>query len=186
MDNIETIVKAKSFLLQGKIILYPTDTIWGIGCDATNSEAIIKINTLKERHSNQPLLILVSDTDMLKHYVEDIPVFVLKQLNTFTQPTTIIYPNAKNLPNILLGKNCSIGIRVIKHHIITKLIAQFGRPLVSTSANKTGKTAPQTFDEIDHTILNQVDYVFQPNMKFCKKIPSDIFRIEKETLIKIR
>ncbi len=186
MDTSDTIQKALSFLSRGKIILYPTDTIWGIGCDATNEKAIRKVNELKDRKPNQPLLILVSDTDMLQYYVEEMPAFVLEQLGSFPRPTTIIYPKAKNLPVSLLGDNSSIGIRIVDHHLITKLIAEYGKPLVSTSANKSGTPAPRSFNEINKLLLHKVDYCFPLNIETYQKSPSDIYKIEGEKLIKIR
>ena len=175
-------------LKKGQVILYPTDTIWGIGCDATNEKAIVRINAIKKRQQGQPLTILVSDVEMLKNYVEEVPAFIYEQLNLFTKPTTIIYSHAKNLPNSLLGNDNSVGIRVVKdYRFLNQVIKRFSKPLVSTSANVSGQPAPQKFNDILPGIIKRVDYVVPRQFEISgKKQASDIYKISGNHLIKIR
>ncbi len=146
-------------LSNGGVILYPTDTIWGLGCDATNEEAIKRIIKIKGRDSSKNLLILVKDEKMLRSYVEDIPPAALELLRSAPQPTTIIYPKAKNLPIHLLSNSESIGIRIPKHDYCQRLLGEFAKPIVSTSANPSGQPSPECFSQIDSRILESVDYV---------------------------
>ena len=146
-------------LREGGILLYPTDTIWGIGCDATDEQAVARLNKIKKRKEGQPLLILVASLEMLQSYVDKVPSFVLQRLKQFSYPVTIIYPNAKNLPDNLLAQDGSIGIRIVKHPFATRLIELFGKPVVSTSANFSGEPAPGSFSDISMKLIVQVDYV---------------------------
>lgn len=177
-----------NILKNGEVILYPTDTIWGIGCDATNEKAIARVNAIKKRPQGQPLTILVSNVEMLKNYVEEVPVFIYKQLNLFTKPVTIIYPHAKNLPVNLLADDYSVGIRIVKDYpFLNQVITLFNKPLVSTSANLAGQPTPQQFDDIPLEIIRQVDYVVprQYEMGGIKQA-SDIYKISGNELIKVR
>ncbi len=146
-------------LSNGGVILYPTDTIWGLGCDATNEAAIRRIIKIKGRDSGKNLLILVKDEEMLRSYVEYIPQQALQLLHFSNQPTTIIYPKAKNLPIHLLSNSESIGIRIPKHDFCQSLLAEFGKPIVSTSANFSTQPSPCCFSQIDSRLLELVDYV---------------------------
>lgn len=152
-------MKETDVLKVGGVILYPTDTVWGLGCDATNEESIKRIIEIKGRDSGKNLLILVKDEDMLKDYVEHIPEKALDVLRTAIQPTTIIYPKAKNLPIHLLSGNESIGIRIPNHEFCQRLLSEYGKPIVSTSANISGEPTPLCFSQIDNRILKAVDYV---------------------------
>lgn len=181
---LETI---EAVLNRSGIILYPTDTVWGIGCDATNATAIEKLYALKKRKKEQPLIILVSSIDMLKEYVEDIPVFVLDFLNTLKKPTTIIYPKAKKLPDILLSSDKSIGIRLVQKYIIHDIILKFGKPIVSTSANFSGKPVPKNYKSIDSELITLVDFVVPEKYDISENVkPSDIYKIVDDKLIQIR
>jgi len=142
----------------GGIILYPTDTIWGIGCDATNKDAVEKVYLLKNRPDNKSLIILLADERDLLSYVSapDMEIFVY--LNTVQKPTTVIYDGAIGLADNVINEDGSIGIRIVKDAFCKHLIKRLGKPLVSTSANIAGKPAPQVFKEIDPLILHGVDY----------------------------
>ena len=155
-DKIEDII---TILENGGIILYPTDTIWGIGCDALNEEAVQKIYTLKSRPQDKPLTVLVHSIEMLKKYVPEIHPRI-ETLHTYhTQPLTVVYENAIEFPDLLLGENNSAGIRIVKDEFCHALIRSFGRPIVSTSANISNEAFPNNFGEISSPILEGVDYV---------------------------
>ncbi len=143
----------------GGTILYPTDTVWGIGGDATNPSVIDKIDKIKAREKGKSYLILVNDYKMLQDYVEEIPPEVWELLEKSIRPTTFIFPNPKNLPPEILAEDGSIAIRVIKKGFAHDLIKNIGKPLISTSANLTGKPTPSSFQEIEPQILQNVDYV---------------------------
>ncbi|MCD8437172.1 threonylcarbamoyl-AMP synthase [Tenacibaculum dicentrarchi] len=148
-----------SFLKTGKTILYPTDTVWGIGCDATNFEAVQKIYQLKNREESKSLIILVDSVEMLKKYVHAVSETVLNILKITEKPTTIIYPNPKNLAKNTIASDNTIAIRIPKDDFCLQLIKAFGKPIVSTSANVSGEPTPKTFSEISTAILQSVDYV---------------------------
>ncbi|MCD8414663.1 threonylcarbamoyl-AMP synthase [Tenacibaculum dicentrarchi] len=148
-----------SFLKTGKTILYPTDTVWGIGCDATNFEAVQKVYQLKNREESKSLIILVDSVEMLKKYVDAVSETVLNILKITEKPTTIIYPNPKNLAKNTIASDNTIAIRIPKDDFCLQLIKAFGKPIVSTSANVSGEPTPKTFSEISTAILQSVDYV---------------------------
>ncbi|SOU86562.1 L-threonylcarbamoyladenylate synthase [Tenacibaculum dicentrarchi] len=148
-----------SFLKIGKTILYPTDTVWGIGCDATNFEAVQKVYQLKNREESKSLIILVDSVEMLKKYVDAVSETVLNILKITEKPTTIIYPNPKNLAKNTIASDNTIAIRIPKDDFCLQLIKAFGKPIVSTSANVSGEPTPKTFSEISTAILQSVDYV---------------------------
>ena len=171
------IIKAKEVVLNGGIILYPTDTIWGIGCSAMNESAIKKIFRIKRRENNKLLISLVSSIEMLERYVKNLPEYVLNYLYD-ESPTTIVYPKVTGLSQILCGKNESIAIRLVKDNFCKALINQINAPLISTSANLTGNPFPKKFKEIDKKIINEVDYVVNfddSNLKKSK--PSRIIKL---------
>jgi len=171
----------------GGVILYPTDTIWGIGGDATNIEVINKVYQIKEREPDKSLLILVDSYQMLQNYVKGIPIEIWEILEKSIEPTTIIYPQPKNLPTELLAADGSIAIRVVKKGFAKDLIKATGKPLISTSANLSGQTTPANFDEIDPIILQRVDYVVNLHRKSSPAKPSKIIKwTEKNGLEIIR
>ena len=182
----QDIFYTKKILGEGGVILYPTDTVWGIGCDATNPQAIERLNKIKNRKKGQPLIILVSDLAMLMQYVETVPYFVLDYFKENKQPTTVIYPNPKDLPDNLLAGDGSIGIRIIKKSFTQKLIHSFKKPLVSTSANISGQPTPASFKEISREMMAQVDYVVPEREGNFSDKPSTILKIEDGRLVKIR
>lgn len=171
-------------LERGEVILYPTDTVWGLGCDARNSETIKKLYRIKERDSNKPMLCMVSDMEMLKQYV-DVRPEVAAYLNNISRPTTVIYPEVKGLPSKLLALDGSIAIRIVNDPFCTPLIKTFGAPIVSTSANKSQHPNPSSFEEIEDSILERVDYIV--NLQSEKKLepPSRLVKIAKDGSINI-
>lgn len=183
----EDINQCITVLEQGGLILYPTDTIWGIGCDAQNESAVEKIFRLKQREDSKSLIILLSGRGELHNYIEHIPANISDQLSN-ENPTTIIYPGGKNVAGKVLGKDGSIAIRLVKDSFCTSLIKQFGRAIISTSANISGMASPRIFNEIQDEIKNGVDYIvtYRREDEQIKK-PSTIFKIETDgRLILIR
>ncbi|MCG6189088.1 L-threonylcarbamoyladenylate synthase [Maribellus maritimus] len=153
--------KALEVLKSGGIILYPTDTIWGIGCDATNPEAVTRIYNIKKREDSKSMLVLMENPALLDRYVDDVPEVAWDLVEITTTPLTVIYPNAKNLASNLIAEDGSIGIRFTKEEFTSQLLQRFRRPLVSTSANISGEKSPAFFDEISEEIKDQVDYIVE-------------------------
>ena len=154
----EEIRKTQEVLKNGGIILYPTDTIWGLGCDATNPEAVRRIYEIKKRADNKSMLVLLDDAGKIASYA-DIPDIALDLIEVTDKPTTIIYPNAKRLAPDLIAEDGTIGIRITREEFTQSLLYRFNRPLVSTSANISGEPSPRFFNEISETIRNAVDYI---------------------------
>lgn len=155
----EDLKKAIEVLRNGGIILYPTDTIWGIGCDATNADAVKRIYELKRRADNKSMLVIVGNVAMAERYVEAIPDVAYDLMDVAVSPLTIIYDNATGLAPNLLGENNSIGIRVTHERFSAELCKRFRKPIVSTSANISGEKSAASFSEISETIKSGVDYV---------------------------
>jgi L-threonylcarbamoyladenylate synthase len=155
---IEDINVAVQVLKKGGVILYPTDTIWGIGCDATNPEAVDKIYAIKQRSDARSMLVLLDDAAGLERYLQEVPEIAWDMIELSDEPLTIIFPGAKNLAKNLVPPDGTIGIRVVRDEFCRKLIRQFRKPIVSTSANISGKSWPENFDAIDPVILQRVDY----------------------------
>ncbi len=153
------LLKALDTLRAGGLILYPTDTIWGIGCDATNPEAVEKVYRLKGRGQDKSLIVLLDSEDKLQGYVSDIPEVAYQLIEYTERPLTIVYSGAKNLAPNLLAADGSVGIRIVKHTFCEQLLQRFRKPIVSTSANISGMPAPKNFDEIQQEIMDGVDYV---------------------------
>lgn len=143
----------------GGTILYPTDTIWGLGCDATNAEPVSKIYRIKKRIGSKSQIILLDSPEKLELYVENIPTITWDLLKNVDTPLTIIYPKGRNLANNILGEDGSIAIRIVHHEFCRELIREFGKPVVSTSANPSGGANPHTFNEINPEIIKQADYI---------------------------
>lgn len=146
-------------LNRGGTILYPTDTIWGIGCDASNPEAVKKVYDIKQRDDSKALIVLIDHADHLDHYVVDVPSMARELIDVAVKPLTIIFEGAFNVARNLLGENDSLGIRIPQETFSHKLCAAFGKPIVSTSANVSGLNSPQSFNDIDDVIKQKVDYV---------------------------
>ena len=165
-------------LRSGGTILYPTDTIWGIGCDATNFVAVENVYKLKHRVESKSLIVLLNDETKLPDYVEKVPDISFDLINSLDKPTTIIYSKAKNLASNVIAQDGSIAIRVTKDQFCRDLIKLFGKPIVSTSANVSGDPSPVIYRDVPDDILNGVDYIvnlFQNRMNSPK--PSTIIRL---------
>jgi len=141
------------------LILYPTDTVWGLGCDATNEEAVKKVYALKERSESKSLVVLVDSLDMLNEYIKYIPEEALRLLNSLEKPTTIIYEHKQGLAKNMIAADNTIAVRIPNHQFCKNLVSEFGKPIVSTSANKSGSETPKSFSEIDPAIIEGVDYI---------------------------
>lgn len=172
-------------LKKGGLILYPTDTVWGIGCDATNPDAVDKVFKLKQRSDEKSLICLVHDFKMLNEYVENVPEVAYDILKYAKKPTTIIYDNPIRVAENIIAADNSLAIRVAKDEFCKKLTQRFRRPLVSTSANISGEKTPQSYAEIDPLILEGVDYVV--NLQHEKKSgkPSAIIKLKNDGSVKV-
>ena len=182
----EDIKKACDTLLKGGIILYPTDTIWGIGCDATNEVAVKKIYEIKQRIDSKSMLVLLDSTAKLDYYISEFPDIALDLIELSEKPITIIYSGAKNIAPNLIAEDGSIGIRVTKENFSRELCRRFKKPIVSTSANISGDKSPANFSEINADIINVVDYVVnykQDDLTPAK--PSSIIKLDKGGFVKI-
>ena len=182
----QEINKAIDVLKKGGVILYPTDTIWGIGCDATNPDAVEKIYKIKQRAESKAMLVLINDSSELDKYVETVPDIAYELIDVAVKPLTIIYDEAIGLASNLIASDGSIGIRVTKEEFSHQLCKRFRKPIVSTSANVSGKKSPATFREIDNAILESVDYVVNYRQEDdCALKSSEIIKLSKSGTIKI-
>ena len=182
----EDIKKAIEILKAGGIILYPTDTIWGLGCDATNEEAVHKIYTLKHRAETQSRLVLLDNEAKLDRYVSEVPEMAYSLIEVSDKPITIIYDNAKCLAKNLISEDGSIGIRVTRESFSKRLCEQLRRPIVSTSANISGAPSPAIFNEISDEIKNAVDYIEKYRQDDTQKHQaSSIIKLSSNGVIKI-
>jgi L-threonylcarbamoyladenylate synthase len=186
MNFDEDVNGALITLRKGGIILYPTDTIWGLGCDATNDLAVERIFRIKSRSDNKSLLILVDGDQMLERYVRDIPEIALELATVSDSPLTIIYPAGRNLAAGVCAEDGSIGIRICHDEFCNELISRFRKPIVSTSANYSGKPSPGNFSEIDKTIIETVDFVVSYRQDDRQKhTASPVIKLEQNGTIKI-
>lgn len=171
---------------RGGLILYPTDTIWGIGCDATNAEAVAKVYALKRRADNKALLVLLDSAELLDHYVVDVPEMARELIDVAVKPLTIIYEGAFNLAHNLLGDNDSVGIRISHERFSQQLCASFGKPVVSTSANVSGEPEAPNFASISAEIRQGVDYVVSYRQDdMCPHVASNIIMLNSDGVFKI-
>ena len=172
-------------LKSGGTILYPTDTIWGIGCDATNIDAIEKIFEIKKREKTKSMIILVESEKRLQDLV-DVPEMAWEIMDLSEKPVTIIYDHPRNLPKELLAEDGSIGIRLVKNDFLKKLISKLNQPLVSTSANFSGEKSPMKFSDISHEIVDSVDFVVEENQdKVSEYSGSSIIRVWSDGRVKV-
>jgi L-threonylcarbamoyladenylate synthase len=181
----QEINRAIATLKKGGLILYPTDTIWGIGCDATNAEAIDRVYALKKRPDAKALICMVSDFKMLNQYVSDIPEVAYDILKYAVKPTTIIYDKPIRVAQNLLPEDESLAVRVSRHDYSKQLIRKFKRPIVSTSANISGQPSPNYFQEIDPAILAGVDYIVNLERKKKNGAPSAIIKLKNDGTVHI-
>ena len=171
--------RALQILTEGGLILYPTDTIWGIGCDATNENAVTKVFELKQRNESKTLISLVVDKKQLITLTKKLPKEAENE-----KPTTIIYPNVSGLAKNLIAHNGTAAIRIVQDHFCQQLIQMFGKPIVSTSANISKKPTPKEFSDIAHEIKNNVDYIVNLRKNEIMTQPSDILLLNKDGSIK--
>lgn len=182
----EDLNKAVEVLKNGGVILYPTDTIWGIGCDATNPEAVKKVYEIKHRADSKALLVLVDNEAKVQQYVRKVPRQAWDLMELTTTPLTIIYENAINLAPDLLAEDGSVGIRVTNEDFSRDLCYRFRKAITSTSANVSGQPSPATFKEVSNEIKDAVDYVvkYRQSDKLRPK-PSSIIKIWADSTVKI-
>ena len=185
-DWIEDIKKACQVMQEGGVILYPTDTIWGIGCDATNEEAVRRVYEIKRRADSKAMLVLVDSAVKVDFYVQDVPPVAWDLLDVADKPLTIIYSGARNLAPNLLAEDGSVGIRVTAEEFSKSLCFRFRKAIVSTSANVSGEPSPRTFSEISNDIKSAVDYIVSARRdeKGSSK-PSSIIKLGQGGEVKI-
>ena len=178
----EEITQSLKILQDGGVILYPTDTIWGLGCDATNPDAIQKIYNIKQRKESKALITLVSDKKMLKKLTDSVP-----DTDITSDPTTVIYQNIEGLSDNLLAEDGTAAIRIVQDEFCQKLIHSFGKAIVSTSANISGTKSPKQFSDITDDIINNADYIVNLRKKERRENSSRIIKIEKNgSITKLR
>lgn len=181
---IDLITNTIRVLENNNTILYPTDTVWGLGCDATSENAVKKIYELKKRSESKSLVLLVSSINMLKKYVS-VPQKALELLKSTTQPTTIIYSSPKGIASNAISKeDNTVAIRIVQNDFCRKLIKRFGKPIVSTSANISGKVTPESFSGISKEIKSNVDFIVEVEEESKKTKPSTILKIMEDGSIK--
>ena len=161
-----------------QILLYPTDTVWGIGCDATSEEAVNAIFKIKQRSESKSLIILVDGIEMLQLYVPEIPTTIIDLVKKASKPTTIIYNNPKGLAKNVVASDNTVAVRIVQNEFCKQLISAFGKPIVSTSANISGNSTPNSFKEIDNAILDSVDYIVNLQREAVNDKSSTILKVD--------
>ena len=185
MDINQEVHKAFEIIQNGGIILYPTDTVWGIGCDATNAEAVKKIYALKQREESKSMIVLMNGGKMMYNVFKDIPETAWQILDLSEKPTTLILDNPRNVAPNIIADDQTLGVRIVKEPFCFKLMERMKKPLVSTSANISGNFTPKSFKEIDPEIIKGVDYVVNlHHEKICDK-PSTIIKLSLDNQVKI-
>ena len=186
MENLnQEIHNAFEIIQQGGIILYPTDTVWGIGCDATNPEAVAKIYKLKKRAETQSMIVLMNGEKMMYNVFKDIPEVAWQIIDLSEKPTTIILDNPRNVAPNLISQDKSLGIRIVKEPFCFKLMEKMRKPLVSTSANISGHPTPIAFKDINPEIIKGVDYVVNLNRDKIGGKPSTIIKLTNDSQVKV-
>jgi len=181
----EEIQKAFEIIQQGGIILYPTDTVWGIGCDATNAEAVDKIYQLKQKTEYQSMIVLMNGEKMMYNVFKDIPETAWQILDLSEKPTTLILDKPRNVAPNIINEDNSLAVRIVKEPFCFKLMERMKKPLVSTSANISGMFTPKSFKEISPEIIKGVDYIVNlHHEKICDK-PSTIIKLSLDNQVKI-
>lgn len=178
MNQQDDIKKAVEVMRQGGVILYPTDTVWGIGCDATNPEAVARVYKIKHRDDSKALICLVDSEARLQRYVRNVPEVAWQVMELAMQPTTVILDNATGLAENLIAEDGSIAMRITGEPFSKELCYRFQKPIVSTSANISGQPAAENYKDISEELINSVDYVCYSRKQEKKPhTPSKILRI---------
>lgn len=190
MMNTEELNKAVKVLREGGIILYPTDTVWGIGCDATNPEAVAKVYQIKKRSDSKSLVLLASDVDMICKYVKEIPEIALQLIDVNDKPMTIIYPDAVTgkygLAENAVAEDGTVGIRIPMMDFCKDLCVKLGRPVVSTSANISGEATPKKYADVSDDIRSSVDHIVDPALEAgATGLASQIIKVGMDYSIQI-
>lgn len=184
-DFTKEISKCIKILSSGGLILYPTDTVWGIGCDATNTEAVAKVYRLKKRIDSKALICLVANDFMLEKHIENVPDVAFEIIDIANKPTTIVYDSPKGIAKNLIAEDNTLAVRVASDKFCQYLIGKFKKPIVSTSANISGKPTPKSFKEISSDILKGVDYVVNLQHDSQKSRPSSIIKLGNDGSVKV-
>lgn len=180
MTQSEDIKNAVEVMKKGGVVLYPTDTVWGIGCDATNAEAVAKIYNIKHREESKAMICLVDSDNRIQRYVREVPEVAWDVMNYATKPTTVILDGANGLAPNLIAEDGSIAMRITQEAFSKELCYRMQKPIVSTSANISGEPAAQNYRDISEEILNAVDYVcFSRRNEHKPHQPSSIIRLRK-------
>jgi L-threonylcarbamoyladenylate synthase len=174
------------YLLSNKTILYPTDTVYGLGCDATNETAVAKIYKIKNREESKSLIVLVNSMEMLQNYVTEIPQKIKDFLNQTNKPTTVIYNNPKNLAKNVIANDNTVAIRIVKNGFVNVLLNQFKKPIVSTSANISNEPTPKDFKSISKKIKENVDFIVSLPSENKNSKPSQIIRLINDEIVFLR
>ncbi|MCW2119712.1 L-threonylcarbamoyladenylate synthase [Flavobacterium sp. 7A] len=185
MDINQEILNAYEVIKEGGIILYPTDTVWGIGCDASNPEAVAKIYKLKQRAETQSMICLMNGDKMLYNVFKEIPEVAWQIMDLSENPTTLILDNPRNVAANIIATDKTLGIRLVKEPFCFKLMERMKKPLVSTSANISGQPTPKSFKEISPAIVSGVDYVVNWNRELVCGKPSTIIKLGNDHQVKI-
>lgn len=181
----EEVARAFEVIANGGIILYPTDTVWGIGCDATNADAVKKIYGLKQREESKSMIVLMNGERMMHQVFHQIPDVAWQILDFSEKPTTLILDKPRNVAPNLIGADNSLGVRLVKEPFCYKLMERMKKPLVSTSANISGQPTPNSFKEIDPAIVNGVDYVVNLHRERQNGKPSTIIKLTLDSQVKV-
>ncbi len=185
MDINQEIQKAYEVIQKGGIILYPTDTVWGIGCDATNPEAVAKIYKLKQRAETQSMIVLMNGEKMIYNVFKDIPEVAWQIIDLSEDPITLVLDKPRNVAANLIAPDQTLGIRIVKEPFCFKLIEKMKKPLVSTSANISGQPTPKSFKEISPEIIKGVDYVVNLHREKIAGKPSTIIKLTNDSQVKV-
>lgn len=186
MEDInQEVFNAFEVIKNGGIILYPTDTVWGIGCDAANEEAVKKIYALKKRAESKSMIVLVNGDRLLYQVFKEIPQVAFDVLECSEKPTTLVLDNPKNVAKNLIAEDDSLGIRIVNTPFIFRLIERMKKPLVSTSANISGTPTPTKFSEISPEIIDGVDYVVKIDLEKVSKKSSTVIKLTKDAKVTI-
>ena len=181
----EEVHNAYEAIKNGGIILYPTDTVWGIGCDATNAEAVKKIYELKQREETKSMIVLMNGERMMYNVFKEIPDVAWQIIDLSEKPTTLILDNPRNVAPNLIAEDKTLGVRLVKEPFCYKLMERMKKPLVSTSANISGMPTPNSFKEIDHHILDGVDYIVNLHHDKIAAKPSTIIKLGNNLQVKV-